>query len=378
MKVTVAQLEDLSLGAVFLATGGGGDPYVARLLAEQALAASGGVELIAPAALDDDAFVVAIGGVGAPSIGLELLPSLGDPLRALQAFEAHVGRTVDALVSFEIGGGNSIVPLIAGAMSGKPVIDGDGMGRALPEAQMMTFPIGGVAPTPALALDYAGNLMTFAVDDPGTYERHVRGAAQAMGGMIVTVEHPMRGAALKQAVIPNTLSFAIEVGRILRQQRGHVDGLMAPLAELFRDSVYGGLFDLYRGKVTDWQSAVVGGYDVGRLTLEALQPPQPPMHIDVKNEFLMARVGDERVATVPDLIVVLDLETALPINAERIRYGQRVAVLGIGAPAFYRRPEALAVVAPRAFGFDVPFVPIEVLARQDDVGDQQAWAPQPR
>ncbi|HBK17823.1 MAG TPA: DUF917 domain-containing protein, partial [Gammaproteobacteria bacterium] len=41
---------------------------------------------------------------------------------------------------------------------------GDGMGRALPEAQMMTYAIAGVAPTPAVGVDYAGNVVTFTAD----------------------------------------------------------------------------------------------------------------------------------------------------------------------------------------------------------------------
>ena len=67
-------------------------------------------------------------------------------------------------------------------------------------------------------------------------------------------------------------------------------------------------------------------------------------------------------ATVPDLISILDYETSTPINAERLRYGQRVSVFGIGCPEYYRRPEALAVVAPRCFGFDFDYRPIEEIA----------------
>ena len=40
-------------------------------------------------------------------------------------------------------------------------MDGDGMGRAFPEAQMMSYAIAGVKPTPALAMDYAGNTAVF-------------------------------------------------------------------------------------------------------------------------------------------------------------------------------------------------------------------------
>ena len=75
-KLARDALNDLSSGAVFLATGGGGDPYVAQLIAEQALEKYGPVELMPPDAVADDDYVVAIGAVGAPTVSLELLPSI--------------------------------------------------------------------------------------------------------------------------------------------------------------------------------------------------------------------------------------------------------------------------------------------------------------
>ncbi|MGH1491821.1 MAG: DUF917 domain-containing protein [Acidimicrobiales bacterium] len=354
-------LADLSAGAAFLATGGGGDPHVSFLAARVALEESGPVELISAADLDDSAYVVALGGVGAPSVSLELLPSVDDPAKAVVAFENHVGRKVDALVSFEIGGGNSLIPLIAGSQLGIPVVDGDGMGRALPEAQMMTYPIAGVAPTPALALDYMGNTVTFETDSTGTYERHVRSMAIAMGGMIITVEHPMTGLQLKSSIVADTVSFSIMLGAILRQNRGSAQRIQGPLAEGFSDSLYGEVSHIYTGKVVDYTSSVVGGYDVGTAQIESFDGQASPLTIDIKNEYLVARVADRVVASVPDLITVLDYETSAPINAERLRFGQRVSVYGVGCPKFYRQPKALEVVAPRCFGFDFDFTPIEAL-----------------
>ena len=63
-------------------------------------------------------------------------------------------------------------------------------------------------------------------------------------------------------------------------------------------------------------------------------------------ELVVVRVGDQ---VVPD-----------PVG-ERLHYGQRVTVLGIGCPAYYRTDRALAVVAPQSFGFDFDFTPIEDL-----------------
>ena len=139
MKLGADQLDDLALGAVFLATGGGGDPYIPLLIAKQALQTFGQVEVIKPEQLPDDALVVTIGGVGAPTVSLELLASLDEAPETLRAYERHIGRKADAVASFEIGGGNSLVPLVAAAGCGLPVIDGDGMGRALPEAQMLSL-----------------------------------------------------------------------------------------------------------------------------------------------------------------------------------------------------------------------------------------------
>ena len=85
------------------------------------------------------------------------------------------------------------------------------------------------------------------------------------------------------------------------------------------------------------------------------------MTLSIKNEFLVARVDGKVVASVPDLITMVDHETSSPINSERIHYGQRVTMFGIGCPPHYRTQRALDVVAPRAFGFDFDYVPIDKL-----------------
>ena len=360
-SIDVTHLDDLALGSVFLATGGGGDPHLPRLIAHAALTKHGPVPVIAPDALDDDAYVVPIGGVGAPTVGLELLPSIDEAGLTLSAFEAHVGRRADAIASFEIGGGNSLIPLVAAAGRRVPVIDGDGMGRAFPEAQMMTYAIAGVRPTPALAYDYAGNTAAFSTQSTQVYEYHIRAFAAAAGGMITVAEHAMTGSQLKRAVIPGTLSFSVRLGEVLRKNRGPASEILPHLVELFSPSIYGEVRLLFSGKVIDKSTRIVGGYDVGETILEDFDRPDNRLHINIKNEYLLARAGERVVASVPDLIVIVDVETSTPINGERLRFGQRVAVFAVGCPPFFRTPAALAAVSPRAFGFDLDYVPLEEL-----------------
>ena len=359
--IGLEHLDDLALGSVFLATGGGGDPHVPKLIAREAIKQYGPVSLIQPEDLSDDAYVVPIGSVGAPTVSLELLPSIDDAARTLDAFEKYTGRSVDAVASFEIGGGNSLIPLVAAAGKGLPVIDGDGMGRALPEAQMMSYAIAGVKPTPAIAYDYAGNTASFEVSTTDIYERHIRAYSMAAGGMITAAEHPMTGEQLKRAVIPGTLSFSIELGKTLRENRGQADTLLGPLQQVFKPSIYGECRIIFIGKVIDKSTRIIGGYDIGEATIEAFDGKGETLTVSIKNEYLLAKLGHNIAASVPDLITIVDYETGTPINAERLRYGQRVSVFATGCPEFYRSEAALKVVAPRCFGFDIDYIPLEDL-----------------
>lgn len=363
MTVTITHddIADLCAGSVFLATGGGGDPYVSQILVEQALKKHGSVDLVPLADVPDDAFVVAIGEVGAPTVSLEQLPIGTECLDVVDRFEAWVGRKISHIVSFEVGGANSVIPLIAAAAKNIPLIDGDGMGRALPEAQMMTFAIEGVRPTPAVAVDYAGGATYFDTADTLLYERQIRNIAMAMGGMVFTAEHPMTAEEARRAIVPGTISFALQVGRTLRQNFGNAEHVEAPLRALFARSDYGILKHLYTGKIVDINRKIVGGFDVGEATIESVGGNAPSMTLSIKNEFLVATVNGKVVASVPDLITMVDHETSSPINSERVHYGQRVTVFGIGCPPHYRTERALKVVAPRAFGFDFDYTTIEKL-----------------
>ena len=73
----------------------------------------------------------------------------------------------------------------------------------------------------------------------------------------------------------------------------------------------------------------------------------------------MAWHNGEVVCTVPDLICILNLEDGEPIGTEMLRYGLRVAVIGLPAPKELKTDMALAVVGPGAFGYpDVEYQPL--------------------
>ena len=66
----------LARGAAVLGTGGGGDPHIGALLATQALASHGPVEVVALDEVPADARVVMVAMMGAPTVMVEKLPSI--------------------------------------------------------------------------------------------------------------------------------------------------------------------------------------------------------------------------------------------------------------------------------------------------------------
>jgi len=233
-KIGAEDIKDLCTGAAFLATGGGGDPYVCQLLAERLLKKFGPATLLGPNEVPDEFYVVSIGMVGAPSVTLEQLPTEEESIAALNKYEEITGKKIDAVIPFEVGGGNSTIPLFVAAMRGIPCIDGDGMGRALPEAQMMTFPIYGVHPTPAVVTDFYGNHVLLDCKDVETFEKEIRAQAVKMGGMVSSAEHGMSGDLVRRSAVPGTLSFATRLGNLLRSHGGLIDAIQPHLFELFQ------------------------------------------------------------------------------------------------------------------------------------------------
>jgi len=116
---------------------------------------------------------------------------------------------------------------------------------------------------------------------------------------------------------------------------------------------------LFRGKIVDVERRTVQGFARGKMRLVGFGNLQETMTIVFPNENLIAWHNGEIVCTVPDLICVLNLEHGEPVQTEMVRYGLRVAVLGLPAPAQLTTPRALAVVGPGAFGYaDILFQPL--------------------
>jgi hypothetical protein len=151
--------------------------------------------------------------------------------------------------------------------------------------------------------------------------------------------------------------------RLARQE--HRDPFQA-LIKLLKTTPYPFGTIIFEGKVIDVFRRTTAGFAKGRAILESTADYRQQMEIVFQNEHLIARANGKLKAIVPDLICVLDSETAEPITTEAIKYGQRVKVMAVSVPELMRTPEALAVFGPRAFGLDEEFCPIEQLVDREE------------
>jgi DUF917 family protein len=77
------------------------------------------------------------------------------------------------------------------------------------------------------------------------------------------------------------------------------------------------------------------------------------LRVEAENEYLLAILDGEPVASCPDLLCLLDRRTAEPIAVDGLRPGDDVLAVVLPGPRWWRAaPERLAHVGPRAFGLD--------------------------
>ena len=356
-ELKAEHLADLARGATLLGTGGGGDPYIGRMLVERVLG-DGSITILDPDEVADDLFVIPTAQMGAPTVMVEKIPAGTEPTAALRALEEHLGHSAQATMPIECGGINSMIPLIVAAETGLPVVDADGMGRAFPELSMETFAVYGVHGSPlALAGERGEKVIIDTADDDRQMEWLARAITIRLGGVGHIAEYSMTGADVRRTAVPRTLSMALALGRTIREAREEHRSPFDAIAQTLSTTLYSHMRILFTGKVIDVERRTTDGFAKGRATMAAAD--DSTLVIDFQNENLTARRDGELVAIVPDLICVVDHESAEPITTEGLRYGQRVSVLGISTPDLMRTPEALDAFGPQAFGLDEEFVPVE-------------------
>jgi uncharacterized protein len=134
-----------------------------------------------------------------------------------------LGKLIDAVVLFEVGGLNTPVIMPLAACFRIPTVDGYALGRSTPETQMTSFLGHGISLTPMPLVDRQRNAVVVLSQESPTYAEELGRWIVARGGGLCDNSHyTTSGAELKRVVLPKTISQALQIGHIVLQSRKSV------------------------------------------------------------------------------------------------------------------------------------------------------------
>ena len=222
----IADFRCIAAGAAILASGGGGSYRDAVKVLDE-FAESGWRGVVKVQAYDGKTNCCVLAMMGSPDAAeaMTLLDVERSIANTVSAFENSTGNLLECVIPVEIGPINSIVPLIAAAMSGNAiawVVDGDGAGRAVPELPQTTYSADLQASPCALAND-AGDRKdvqsaVLNAPDATLVESLAGGIVSAFGsfsGIALWPSNAGNGFALAGSYIEGTLAQTRDLGKFL-------------------------------------------------------------------------------------------------------------------------------------------------------------------
>jgi DUF917 family protein len=175
-------------------------------------------------------------------------------------------------------------------------------------------------------------------------------AAASLGGVCAAALYGMPVVLARDAVVEGTISLALRLGAALGA--GGIEDALAAVEQVLGADV------LIEGKIVDLERRGDGDLVQGSATVQGSGAAAGrQLRLELQNEFLLAFEDGEVRASVPDIICVFATDTGEAMGSETLRYGQAVAVVAAPCPAVWRSPRGLETVGPRAFGYDVDYVP---------------------
>lgn len=361
------ELMALLIGLGLMGTGGGGDPQGwGCSVFEADLKAGRKYVLVDPSEVHDEAFVVSGGYLGSVEEDTELertvegWESSFELEEAIRILEDEHRRKADFLVPFELGGGNTPVVMSCAARMGIPVVDGDGVGRASPETHMCSFLCYEVPLMPMPLVGADGTRVLVRAGDIFLADEIGRAVASRKRGLVANAHYGMSGRQLKDSVVPNSISKALELGKYVMGLR--LKGLDA--LEAIADFLQG--YPLFWGEVANVEGRSSGGFYLSCVRLGGLDK-YSGQHLElvIKNEVMCAKLDGRPVAIFPDLVLLLDPHTFHGVMTPKLTVGREVMV--IGTPCHPRIREAVntsigrKVFSPARYGESLEYRPIEEL-----------------
>jgi hypothetical protein len=313
---------DAIWGGSVLACGGGGWVSHGELMARAATDAGTPMLCSVDELKDEDlvATVTAIGAPGAPD--WEIQPQ--DYVNALKLVMERAPGPVVAVLTAQNGASTTLNGWIQSAMLGVKVLDAAGDVRAHPTGKLGGM---GLTERPGYRTVQAvsggnrklhGELSLVTEGTIVTTSNVLRDVSVRVGGFIAAARNPVEAAWVKKHASLGAITYALDLGQAMRAAAS--SGAVAVIDATCRQT-RGTILARGPARITS-PMRTEGGFDhgtfeVGGLTLRYL------------NEYMTVDRGDERLATYPDVITTLSLETGRPATISEIREGDQLAVFHV-------------------------------------------------
>lgn len=384
--VSEIDLTWLADGAYLLGCAGGGNPAATKTQLVDSVREGHVLRIMDASSLRPDDVIIEGGGLGSPAVGVERLAGGTEVIDAIKVLMAYMHLdTCHAVMPIEIGGANGLVPLTIGSSKhfNVPVIDADWMGRAYPTAWQTTLCAhdpGNLTPCAIDAGDGNTIIMSSSSNDR-MVDSILRAGCVEMGSSVGAATKPHTAFQVQSYAVLNTCSLAWRIGRCIA--RSTANNNLSTVAEDIIDEVGGpdAAKVLFRGKIIEVENRLTKGHNYGVVHIKAFTTVDDEddqlasrrsvsvaqggiLRIPFKNENIYAEhVADdgttEIIASVPDLVAILDNSSGKALGVPEFKYGYRVTVLGITcSPQWVRTKEALEIGGPKAFGFDHAYQPL--------------------
>lgn len=351
--------EYISIGAGILGAGGGGSPYLGKIMLQKIIKEGKRIRVISPRSLRNDEFALPLAGIGAPFVACEKLWAGNEAQDIVKEMISHYegsGKKLTCLSSVEIGGINSIYPLCAGGVLDIPVVDIDFMGRAFPEYQMTTRGIYRGENVPVCIGNERGNyffLTELKENNPKEVENFLRMHCMNFGCTAVFCCPAVSQQDIHEIGIKNSISRAWRLGKDIALAKKKKVNLIKVIEERENGEL------LFIGKIIDMHRITKDGFNFGELKIQGfLDYKDRTMEIKFQNENIIAYLCDGNktvekkcVGAVPDLISLVEIDSYQPILTEDLKMGLRVSVFYLPASPLLKTQQALEVVGIRAFGY---------------------------
>ncbi len=279
---------------------------------------------------------------------------------AVRELEAFTGKKFDTMISVAIGVINTGLAFDAAANLGLRMLDADYAGRAIPEVDCITPSFFAKRIYPIVCVDHYGDV-TYVKDAQHNRmaERLSKFIAAASWSLVGTAGISLSGKEVKEIAVPGTLSECLAIGRVIHQAREKgLDPVQSVVDELDQAWV------LFRGTIVsrDWEDRE--GYMWGEHEIEG-EDAFAGQHLKLwfKNENHMSWLNGEPYVASPDILEVVDAQTAEPLTNTYLDKEQQVAVIGVRRRPQFDNEKGLEALGPRHWGFDVDFRPIEKLVQ---------------